>query len=90
MNITDLILEMMPSVVTRKNKCYNLVVMKSLQDDGEHIKVGYEHRSKDKTEVITVSDKRISDNGLRMACLEVMKNLTSDTIRSIGYEVKRA
>lgn len=87
MNITDYIFKLLPAKVTRKNKCYNLVVRKTL----DHVQVGYSHTdSRGKETVLTVVEKPADGEGLRNAMIEAAQSLMSDGFMEMGFKTAQA
>lgn len=91
MNITDLLFKLLPPMVRRKNKCYNLVVQKSSKNANEYVQIGYVNTdTRGKQTVLTVVDKPADNEGFRNAAFETLRNLMSDGFMEMGFETAQA
>lgn len=91
MNITDVLFNLLPPTVVRKNKSFNLVVKKVEEAGEERVLVGYESTDKKgKTETLQVSNMPSNYDGLKNAMKNTIKDMMVQGWQAMGYEIKSA
>lgn len=91
MNITDLLIKLLPAKVTRRNKCYNMVMIKDSTTGDNKIKIGYRRvNARGKEEILTVAEGSVDGNGLRDMLMVTIQNLVSDGFTAMGYQSAQA